>query len=271
MKARKPLLEAAVVGVDIVDMQVRPRGDRLSRGRNGVKGDVRLAGKGCQRFAPIADQGLCGLTTPANAVAIEALSSCGRRCRRSLPSGRGRQAWGCCPGEAPDGGLFRRVCAPCAADRTIGPRRIRRMKVSSASTMPLSVRGLSAAGAPKNRWRQRKAVVGWTPQSSAVFARLLPSIIARAWSSQRSLLRRCAIGVLVSALKIRPQLLQRNRASPRERPQAMISRPAQWGQPRASTVNRRPKLDADWSGPLGPDSDQAADLTMGRGLRSSNC
>jgi NADPH-dependent 2,4-dienoyl-CoA reductase/sulfur reductase-like enzyme len=26
-----------------------------------------------------------------------------------------------------------------------------------------------------------------------------------------------------------------------------------------------------WSGPLGADSDQAADLTVGRGLRSSNC
>jgi hypothetical protein len=27
----------------------------------------------------------------------------------------------------------------------------------------------------------------------------------------------------------------------------------------------------DWCGPLGADNDQAADLTMGRGLRSSNC
>ncbi len=33
-------------------------------------------------------------------------------------------------------------------------------------------------GARRNRCRQRKAVVGWTPQSAAVFARLLPSIIA---------------------------------------------------------------------------------------------
>ena len=54
------------------------------------------------------------------------------------------------------------------------------MKVSSASTIPLSIRGLSEAGARRNRCRQRKAVVGRTPQSSAVFARLLPSIIALA-------------------------------------------------------------------------------------------
>ena len=64
------------------------------------------------------------------------------------------------------------------------------MKVSSASTIPLSFLGLSAAGAPRNRCRQRNAVVGCTPQSSAVLARLLPSIIARAWSNQRSLLCR---------------------------------------------------------------------------------
>jgi hypothetical protein len=83
--------------------------------------------------------------------------------------------------------------------------------------------------------RQRNAVVGCTPQSSAVLARLLPSIIARAWSNQRSLLCRCAIAVLVSALKVRPQLLQRNRESPCERPQATIARPAQWGQPWLAT------------------------------------
>jgi hypothetical protein len=31
------------------------------------------------------------------------------------------------------------------------------------------------------------------------------------------------------------------------------------------------KIRSFWSGPLGADSDQAADLTVGRGLRSSNC
>ena len=36
-------------------------------------------------------------------------------------------------------------------------------------------------------------------------------------------------------------------------------------------VNRLTKLTPDWSGPLGADKDQAADLTAGRGLRSSNC
>lgn len=109
------------------------------------------------------------------------------------------------------------------------------MKVSSASTIPLKRRGLSAAGAPRKRWRQRNAVVGCTPQSSAVFARLLPSIIARAWSNQRSLLCRCAIAVLVSALKGREQLLQRNRESPCERPHPTIARPAQCGQPWLAT------------------------------------
>src|ERR1700689_3785408 len=115
------------------------------------------------------------------------------------------------------------------------PLKDSRMKVSSASTIPLNFFGLSAAGAPRKRWRQRNAVVGCPPQSPAVLARLLPSIIARAWASQRSLLCRCAIAVLVSALKVRPQLLQRNRESPCERPQATIARPAQWGQPWLAT------------------------------------
>ena len=58
------------------------------------------------------------------------------------------------------------------------PLKDSRMKVSSASTIPLKLRGLSSAGARRNRCRQRNAVVGWTPHSFAVFARLLPSIIA---------------------------------------------------------------------------------------------
>jgi sugar (pentulose or hexulose) kinase len=45
---------------------------------------------------------------------------------------------------------------------------------------------LSSEGARRNRCRQRKAVVGWTPHSSAVFARLLPSIIAWACVRRRS-------------------------------------------------------------------------------------
>ena len=46
------------------------------------------------------------------------------------------------------------------------------MKVSSASTIPLKTfGGLSSAGARRNRCRQRKAVVGGTPYSCAVFAK----------------------------------------------------------------------------------------------------
>jgi transposase len=41
--------------------------------------------------------------------------------------------------------------------------------------------------------------------------------------------------------------------------------------PIRDTVNRRRTLPLDWSGPLGADKNQAADLTIGRGLRSSNC
>ena len=105
------------------------------------------------------------------------------------------------------------------------------MKVSSASTIPLNVRGLSSAGARRNRCRQRKAVVGWTPQNLRGLRQADALDHRLGMISQRSFLRRCAMGVLVNALNVRPQLLQRNRNSPFERPQPTISRPAQWGQP----------------------------------------
>ena len=114
------------------------------------------------------------------------------------------------------------------------PLKDSRMKVSSASTIPAQRPGLSAAGAPRKRWRQRNAVVGCTPQSSAVLARLLPSIIARAWSSQRSLLCRCAIAVLVSALKVRPQPCS-GTAKARASAPGDDRRPAQCGQPWLAT------------------------------------
>ncbi len=97
------------------------------------------------------------------------------------------------------------LTGPCAEGRIGGPLNDSRTKVSSASTIPLSVLGLPTAGEQRNRCRQRKAVLGWTPQSSVVFTRLLPSIIAWARSSQRSFFRSRAIGVLVSALNVRPQ------------------------------------------------------------------
>ena len=102
------------------------------------------------------------------------------------------------------------------------PLKASRMKVSSASMIPLKLRGLSAAGAPRKRCRQRNAVVGCTPQSSAVLARLLPSIIARAWSNQRSLLCRCAIAVKVERIEAAPTALAAKprkpmRASPTRR------------------------------------------------------
>ena len=108
------------------------------------------------------------------------------------------------------------------------------MKVSSASTTPLKRCGLSAAGAPRNRSRRRKAVGRMNAAKRGRFRQALPSIIARAWSSQRFLLRRRAIGVLVSALKVRPQALQRNRAT-RAAPPSDDLPTREWGQPRAST------------------------------------
>ncbi len=54
------------------------------------------------------------------------------------------------------------------------------MNVSSASTMPERLLGLSRLRAARNRCRHRKAVLGWIWQRSAALARLSPSIRARA-------------------------------------------------------------------------------------------
>ncbi|MGO9553250.1 hypothetical protein [Mycobacterium sp.] len=83
------------------------------------------------------------------------------------------------------------------------------MKVSSASTIPLSRFGLSSAGAERNRWRQRNAVVSATPQRSAALTKLSPVISALACSAQTSFLRRRAIGVRVNPLNVRRQSPQR--------------------------------------------------------------
>jgi hypothetical protein len=83
------------------------------------------------------------------------------------------------------------------------------MKVSSASTIPVSLVGLSSAGACKNRCRHRKAVDAATPQRFAALARLSPANIASACAAQRSFLRSRANGVPVKPLKLRRQPLHR--------------------------------------------------------------
>ncbi len=120
--------------------------------------------------------------------------------------------------------------------RQIGPSALegfRELKVSSAST-----NSAQASEACRSAGRAQKPM---TPTKRR--RRMEPAELPRSWPgscprssrardrASASFLRRCAIGVLVSVLKVRPQLLQRNRKSPCERPQPTISRPAQWGHP----------------------------------------
>ena len=60
VEAIEPLLEAAVIGVDVVDVQVRRLGSWLSRRGHSVEGNAGSAGEGCQRLAAIADEMICG-------------------------------------------------------------------------------------------------------------------------------------------------------------------------------------------------------------------
>src|SRR5277367_3088959 len=59
VEAVEPLLEAAVVGIDVVDVQVRRLRGRLSRRRHGVEG-TRLCGRKRHRLAAVADEMIAG-------------------------------------------------------------------------------------------------------------------------------------------------------------------------------------------------------------------
>ena len=65
VEAVEPLLEAAVVSVDVIDVQVRRLEGRLSRRGHGVKGDLGPAREGGQRLAAVADEMISRRTTPA--------------------------------------------------------------------------------------------------------------------------------------------------------------------------------------------------------------
>jgi hypothetical protein len=52
VEAIEPLLEAAVIGVDVVDGEVRRRGGRLARRGHGVKGILALRAKAAIAFPP---------------------------------------------------------------------------------------------------------------------------------------------------------------------------------------------------------------------------
>lgn len=60
VEAAEPLLEAAVIGVDVVDVQMGRLGGRFARRGDGVKGDAGFAGEGGDRPAAVADQMIGG-------------------------------------------------------------------------------------------------------------------------------------------------------------------------------------------------------------------
>ena len=60
VEAGEPLLEAAVVGVDVIDVEVRRLGGWLSRGRHGVERNPGSAGESGNRLAAVADEMIAG-------------------------------------------------------------------------------------------------------------------------------------------------------------------------------------------------------------------
>jgi hypothetical protein len=64
VEAVEPLLQAAVVGVDVIDVQMRRLGRRLSRRRHGVEGNAGPAGEAGDWKAAVADQMIDGRNDP---------------------------------------------------------------------------------------------------------------------------------------------------------------------------------------------------------------
>jgi hypothetical protein len=62
VEAAEPLLKAAVIGVVVVDVQMRRLGGRFARRGHGVEGDAGSAGEGGDRPAAVENQNMwyCG-------------------------------------------------------------------------------------------------------------------------------------------------------------------------------------------------------------------
>src|SRR5271157_576678 len=130
----------------------------------------------------------------------------------------------------------------------------------------MPVRVGPASLAVRKRWRHRKAVLTATPQRSAEATTVSPSLSDRPNSSQRSFFRNPASGVPVSALKLLPHFLQRNRRTPFAAPQPTDAPSPQCGHRRSSP--RLPSIAAVTAArgvrPPAPPQAQGADQPSGR-------
>ena len=120
VEAVEPLLEAAVVGVDVIDVQVRGFEGRLARRRHDMEGNFGLAREGGERLSAVADEVIVRGDDPGRAPRRS------KRCRAARQDG----VKGCAPSVAgdEDGNIvligarmparFLRVCPTHAASRT---------------------------------------------------------------------------------------------------------------------------------------------------------
>ena len=111
-----------MVGVDVVDVQVRRVGGWLSWRRHGVEGNPGSAGEGGQRFAAIADEMIAGRHDPRQhggdrgAIGVQQNGVQ----RRALPVA-GDEDGNIILIRAGMPGYSAALAKPCAADRTNGP------------------------------------------------------------------------------------------------------------------------------------------------------
>jgi hypothetical protein len=98
------------VSVDVVEVQMRRLGGRLSRRGHGMERNPSSAGEGGDRLAAVADELIAGCDDSGERGSHGSAVDLGQDPRRkSLPCGRGRRGRECCPDEGPDVEPFRRV------------------------------------------------------------------------------------------------------------------------------------------------------------------
>src|SRR5271166_6231799 len=159
MEATQPFFQPAMVGIDVVEMEIRRLGVGLPGiGRTWVGIAARRA-KATIAVPPSQQNWLAEVTTPPSAAAMETRFNRGSTASVVAPSRSRATITGICSADRP------RLAdlPPRLRDFRGMPDRLplndSRMNVSSPSTIPVNALGLSPARAARNRCLQRNAVV----------------------------------------------------------------------------------------------------------------
>src|ERR1700689_1609059 len=161
MEASQPLLQSAMVSIDVVEVEIRRLRVWLAGHRQNVCGDPRPARRAEARNAGTAPQQnwLAGVTAPPRAAAIDTRFSFGSPASVVAPCRSRATITGICSADSPRLADLPPLLRDFRGMSDRLPLNDSRMNVSSPSTTPVNVLGLSPAREVRNLCPQRNAVV----------------------------------------------------------------------------------------------------------------